>query len=111
VSANEDVRDDLVEHDVDLQRLSGNIRNQAERRWDELSRELRALTAKHDIQGAVRKSTREKRLMEFQADAREVINAATKDVHDLLRKNLRGIAKLESTAVVDSIMEGLGEEV
>jgi 2-oxo-4-hydroxy-4-carboxy--5-ureidoimidazoline (OHCU) decarboxylase len=69
------------------------------------------LTAKHDIQGAVRKSTREKRLMEFQADAREVINAATKDVHDLLRKNLRGIAKLESTAVVDSIMEGLGEEV
>jgi predicted PilT family ATPase len=91
VSANEDVRDDLVEHDIDLQRLS--------------------LTAKHDIQGAVRKSTREKRLMEFQADAREVINAATKDVHDLLRKNLRGIAKLESTAVVDSIMEGLGEEV
>lgn len=107
MSVNEDIRDDLVEHDIDLQRLSGDVRNKARRRWDELDRELRTLIAKHDVQGAVRKRTREKRLKEFQADARLAINAATKDIHDVLRASLRGVARLESTAVVDSIIESL----
>ena len=107
VSINERIRDDLVEHDIDLQRVCGDVRNKAERRWDQLGRELKGLIAKHDVHGAVRKRTREKRTAEFQIDARAAINAATKDVHDLLRTTLRGVARLESTTVVDSIMENL----
>jgi hypothetical protein len=45
--------------------------------------------------------------MEFQADARTAINTDTQDVHKILRSALRGVARLESTAVVDSIMESL----
>lgn len=107
MSVNESIRDDLVEHDIDLQRLSGDVRNKAGRRWEQLDRELRSLVAKHDVQGAVRTRTRQKRLMEFQADARTAINTATQDVHKILRSALRGVARLESTAVVDSIMESL----
>lgn len=107
MSVNEDIRDDLVEHDIDLHRLSGDVRVRAERRYDELSRELRGLVAKHDVHGAVRKSTREKRLQEFQADARTAINAAATDIHAILRRALRGVARMESIAVVDSITESL----
>lgn len=107
MSTNEEIRDDLVAHDIDLQRLAGDVRNQVDRRWNELDSELRAIIAKHNVQGAVNPRTRKKRLRKFEIDAREAINSATTDVHDLLRSALQGVARLESTAVVDSIMESL----
>lgn len=107
MSVNEAIRDDLVEHDLDLRRLDGDVRNQIDRRYDELDRQLKELLTRHDPHGAVRKRTREKRLREFQADARKAISAANKDANAILRKTLREVARLESTAVIDSIVESL----
>lgn len=107
MSTNEEIRDDLVAHDVDLHRLAGDVRNRVERRYDELDSELRGILAKRNPHGALRRRTKQKRLQEFQADARKAIVAANQDVHDLLRSTLKGVARLESTAVVDSIKESL----
>lgn len=107
MSINEAIRDDLVAHDIDLRRLDGDVRNQIDRRYDALGRELRELLAKHDPHGAARSSTRQKRLGEYEADARKAINEALSDINGIVRKTLRGVARTEATALIDSIIESI----
>lgn len=107
MSVNEDIRDDLVAHDIDLRRLDGAVRNQVDKHFDELSGKLQELLAKHDPYGAVRTRTRQRRIRKYQADARKAINEALTEINAIVRKNLRGVARTEATAVIDSIVESI----
>ena len=107
MSVNEDIRDDLVAHDIDLRRVDGDVRNRIDKRLEVLGRELSGIIARHDPNGAVRKRTREKRTVELQKDARQTINEAFREIHAMLRAALKGVARLESTVVVDAISESL----
>lgn len=107
MSVNEDIRDDLVAHDIDLRRLDGAVRNEIDRRYDELGTKLQELLAKHNPHGAVRVGARKRRLRKYEADARKAINEALTDISKIIRKNLRGVARTEATAVIDSIVESI----
>lgn len=107
MSLNEDIRDDLVEHDIDVRRVDGDLRNRIDKRYDELNRELRELLVRHDPHGAKRIGTRKKRLAAYEKDARKAVNAALTDINALIRKTISGIARAETSAVIDSIVESI----
>lgn len=107
MSINEAIRDDLVAHDIDLRRVDGDVRNKIDRRFDQLNRELKELLVRHDVHGASRLSTKQRRLKKYEVDARKAINEAFSEINTLVGKTLRGIAEAEAAAIVDTIQENM----
>lgn len=102
-SVNDKIHDDLIAHDIDLLRLSGDARRRAEVRLDEMAGDIKALLAKIDPFGTERNDARERRLAKFQKEARMIIRKAYKEIEKENRSDLRRLANIESQKVVNVI--------
>lgn len=107
MSASVAIRDDLIEHDIDLRRVDGDVRNAVRKRLSELGKELVAIVASIDAHGAARADTRQKRLKEIEKKGREATQAAYRDIHKLVSSTSKQVATLESEKVIDVIRKNV----
>ena len=107
MTTSEDVRDDLISHDVDIRRLDGDVRRQIERRIDKLNTDLRALAIQIDPHGAQRTDAKERRLVKLEKASKPIIRQAYAEIEKITDANTKRLARVESKTVVDTIEENL----
>lgn len=106
-SVNDNILDSFAEHDIDLRKLDGHIRNQVDKILLELGRDLKALLVRIDPNGAQRSGAKRRRIKKLREESRSVISAAYRDIAALVRKDLRRLSKLESRAALSIIEDNL----
>lgn len=106
-SVNDKIHDDLITHDIRLQRITGDCRNRAERRLDKLQRDLRGEIARIDPFGANRKDTRQRRLNELQRSAKELTAEAYREIALVNHADLKRVAMIETQATAQALESAL----
>lgn len=107
MTVNQDIRDDIAAHDIDLRRVDGAIRRKVDQRFDKLGQDLKVLTVTIDPHGAVRIGARKRRLKKLQKEARALVSAAYSEINVMVAKDLKRLTRAESEAVNQSIEEAL----
>ena len=95
---NEDVRDELIEQDVQNQRASGGLQNEVDRRLQQLTRELRRVVAEVDP-GSGTPAVKRRKLKRVEELARPVIGEAFRDINAMTRNTLGRMAVTDVSAV------------
>jgi len=97
-TVNEQILDSFAEHDIDLRKLDGDIRNKVDRILVELGKDLKVLLVRIDPHGATRLDARKRRTKRLREEARPLISDAYVRIGRLVRHDLRRLSKVESKA-------------
>ena len=106
-SVNDQIHDDLISHDIRLRRVLGNEQKRIERRLDELSSDLKALTAKIDPFGTSNQRQQERRLVRLEDASAAIIKEAYREISKIQRGELEQIATIETNAEVQALEKAL----
>jgi hypothetical protein len=106
-SVNDKIHDDLISHDIRLQRVAGDTRKRIERRLDKLGSDLKAITARIDPFSASGAAEGERRLSKLNEESTELINEAYKEINKWQRDQLERLAAIETEATVQAVRKAL----
>ena len=106
-TTNEDLRDALTAQDIVNRRVIGSIENSVDRRVRRMTRDLKALLQRIDPGGAIRIDARRRRTIRFNTASRELIRQAFSDINQMVREDLRRIARTEALGTGRSINAAL----
>lgn len=106
-SVNEDIRDSFAEHDIDLRKLDGDIRNKVDAVLRRLGQDLKKLTLRIDPNSAQHLDARKRRVSRLRKEARPVISAAYVQIARIVKSDLRRLSKVESKASLKIIEDNL----
>jgi len=107
MTVNQDIRDDLVAHDIDIRKLTGSIQRQVDGRLDRMARDIKRAMSDHDPFGATRKDARTNRAKALDEETKEIVATAYREIDSLVRDDLQRAARVESVAVNEVIQENL----
>lgn len=106
-SVNDKIHDDLISHDVRLQRKAGDTRKRIEQRLDGLGSDLKGLAARIDPFSASGTSEQERRLSKLDEESAVIIKEAYKEINKWQRDELERLAAIESEATVQALEKAL----
>ena len=106
-SVNDKIHDDLIPHDIRLQRVAGDTRKRIERRLDKLGSDLKAITARIDPFSASSAAEGERRLSKLEDESQELITEAYKEINKWQRDQLERLAVIESETTVQVLEKEL----
>lgn len=102
-TAAQQIRDDLIEQEVLYRRTDAGVRLEVDRRLAQLERDLKKLVLSVDVNSAMRKGTRQRRLKNINDESKILIRTAYSEVNGILRGAMRRIAKVETKKTTDII--------
>lgn len=106
-TVNDQINEELIEHDVQLQRVIGGEKNDIEKRLDRLAADIKAEAARIDPFAAQRTDARERRLKKLEVKISELTVEAYKDIAREHRNELRRAAAVETERQVTTIEKAL----
>jgi hypothetical protein len=104
-SAAENLRDDLIEHDIRNRRVLGGLQREIERRQAILERRIRDAIIEIDPAGASAPRMRESRLRRLNERVSEITREVYAEHSSEIRAALRRIYDTEATATINAIAE------
>lgn len=110
-TTNEDVRDALTAQDIINRRVIGSIENTVNRRIRRLTRDLKALLDRIDPGGAIQNAARRRRTIRFNEASRDLIRRAFSDINQMVRQDLRRIARTEATGTGRAVNAALSADL
>jgi hypothetical protein len=106
-SVNDKLHDDLISHDIRLQRVIGDARKRIERRLDKLGSDLKSLTIKIDPFGSDRADVRERRIARLEKESSEIIRDTYREINKWQRGELERLGTVETEAEVQALEKAL----
>jgi hypothetical protein len=105
---NEQVRDELIEQDINNQRALGGVQNAVDRRLVELGRDLRRLVTDADL-GTGTPAARRRKLDRVDELSKPIIATAFQEINALTRNTLGRMAVVDVAAFENAIAAAFGE--
>ena len=103
MSLNEDIRDELIPHDLLVRRAIAGVDREINARLNRLAVELRALLYRLDPAGTNRPDARQRRAAKWNVRATELTRQAFVDIERLTREANKRFAYVEAKGVSDII--------
>ena len=99
-SVAQDIRDDLIEQEIKYRRVDASVRRDVDATLRQLSRDLKDLMIKIDVNGTKRLDARNRRLKKFEKESKILIRTAYSEIGGITRNTLRRVAKVETKNTV-----------
>lgn len=101
------VRDELIEFDIDSNKVSSTLARDIDRRLAQLSRDLKKLLLDIDPHGTKQAPARQRRMAKLEKASRTVIRDAYADIRRMQKERLVRIGKVASQNAVKSMRKGI----
>lgn len=111
MAVNDDIADQVTEHAINLLRLEAGARRKARAHFKQLERELVEVLARIDPGSPQVDTYRMRRVQKLLNQVRNTIKASYSSYGQALSSDLRGVSRLEATAVADELNGVLRAEV
>jgi thymidylate kinase len=106
-SVNDQIHEDLIPHDIDLQRVSAHCRKNVEERLDQLVADLAAVAIRIDAHGASRTDARQRRLSRLEKESAQITREAYKDISKMCMSDMQRVAVVEQEKQVKALEENI----
>lgn len=106
-SVNDQIHEDLISHDIDLQRLIADCKRRAEKRLDRLVSDLADLTRRIDPFGTQRTDARKRRVARLERETKVITDEAYRDIAKENKTDLNKVARIEMEKQIQVIGEKL----
>jgi hypothetical protein len=103
MTVNQDIRDDLISHDIDLRKVDADSRKKIEVILGNMEADLKVLTVKIDPFTPTSMGIREARFKRLENESTEIVSEAYKEIAKLMRKRGQRAVVAESQKIVDAI--------
>lgn len=102
-TAAENIRDELIAHDIDLRRVSAGMARQVNARLNTMNADLRGMLARIDPGGTTRRDARERRLARIEREVQAIVDEAYREIRIIVNSDMKRVAKAETVAVANAI--------
>lgn len=109
MSVNEDIRDDLVSHDIDLRKLDGDTRNKVDKMLDKMEQELKMLLVKIDPFTPTLNRTRNARFTRLIRESAQIVKDTYAAISKFINERGQRLVVAESAAVTKAIHDNIPE--
>lgn len=107
MTASQDVRDELVEQDIRVRRVSARLERDVQKRLLDLQREVVAEMSRIDPAGAVRTDARERRLQRTEQAVRELTRNAYADIESMTANVIERAAVADQAALTEALKKAI----
>ena len=103
MTVNQDIRDDLISHDIDLRKLDGDARNTIDGMLDEMEKELKVKIVEIDPFTPTNTKVKEARLVRLDVATAPIIRDTYIEINKLIDERGKSVDVAESKLITDTI--------
>ena len=107
MTVNQDIRDDLISHDIDLRKLDGDTRNKIDAMLDEMEKLLKVEIVLIDPFTQTQTKVKEARLKRLEEATAPIIAETYRKIHLMMNELGKGVVVAESKAITNAIHDSI----
>jgi len=106
-NAADKVQDRIIQEDVSIARVAGDLQNKIAKRLNKLGRDLKALTVEVDVAGTPRRDAQQSRMAKLNKESRVLIREAYKDINQMTNADGRKVVNAVSMDTVTALEDAI----
>ena len=107
MTVNQDIRDDLISHDIDLRKLDGDARNTIDGMLDEMEKELKVKIVEIDPFTPTNTKVKEARLVRLDVATAPIIRDTYIEINKFINERGKSVVVAESKLITDTIHDNI----
>lgn len=107
MTVNQDIRDELISHDIDLRKLDGETRNKIDAILDEMEKEIKVEIVLIDPFTPTNTKVKEARLTRLDVAVAPIIAETYREIHAMMNELGRSVVVAESKAITNAIHDNI----
>ena len=106
-TVNQDIRDDLISHDIDLRKVDGDTRNKVNKILDVMEKKLKGLIVEIDPFTPENTKVKDARLKRLDDAAAPIIAETYREINKFINERGKRVVVTESKQVTDAIHDNI----